>query len=231
MFGATEKYGSVQGAMTRWKDHLVRMGYGYKLGVDLPGEARGMIPNAEFYDKHIGHNWNGLTVVSISIGQGEVTATPLQIANLAATVANRGYYFIPHIVRAVQDGQIDTIYRRPHYTMVDRKWYQYAVEGMRAAVTGGTCRGANIPGYEVCGKTGTAQNRGHDHSAFMGFAPMNNPRIAVAVYIENGGFGATFGVPIGALIMEQYLNGQLSPASEARAASMQARSINYPYYN
>ena len=230
MFGATEKYGSVQGGMTRWKDHLVRMGYGYKLGVDLPGEARGMIPNAEFYDKHIGHNWNGLTVVSISIGQGEVTATPLQIANLAATVANRGHYFIPHIVRAVQDGQIDTIYRRPHYTMVDQKWYQYAVDGMRAAVTSGTCRGANLPGLDVCGKTGTAQNRGHDHSAFMGFAPMNNPRIAVAVYIENGGFGATFGVPIGALIMEKYLNGELSPASEAKAASMQARTISYPYY-
>ena len=230
MFGATEKYGSVQGGMTRWKDHLVRMGYGYKLGVDLPGEARGMIPNAEFYDKHIGHNWNGLTVVSISIGQGEVTATPLQIANLAATVANRGHYFIPHIVRAVQDGQIDTIYRRPHYTMVDQKWYQYAIDGMRAAVTNGTCRGANLPGLDVCGKTGTAQNRGHDHSAFMGFAPMNNPRIAVAVYIENGGFGATFGVPIGALIMEKYLNGELSPASEAKAASMQARTISYPYY-
>lgn len=230
MFGATEKYGSVQGGMTRWKDHLVRMGYGYKLGVDLPGEARGMIPNAEFYDKHIGHAWNGLTVVSISIGQGEVTATPLQIANLAATVANRGHYFIPHIVRAVQDGQIDTIYRRPHYTMVDQKWYQYAVDGMRAAVTSGTCRGANLPGLDVCGKTGTAQNRGHDHSAFMGFAPMNNPRIAVAVYIENGGFGATFGVPIGALIMEKYLNGELSPASEAKAASMQARTISYPYY-
>ena len=230
MFGATEKYGSVQGGMTRWKDHLVRMGYGYKLGVDLPGEARGMIPNAEFYDKHIGHNWNGLTVVSISIGQGEVTATPLQIANLAATVANRGHYFIPHIVRAVQDGQIDTIYRRPHYTMVDQKWYQYAVDGMRAAVTSGTCREANLPGLDVCGKTGTAQNRGHDHSAFMGFAPMNNPRIAVAVYIENGGFGATFGVPIGALIMEKYLNGELSPASEAKAASMQARTISYPYY-
>lgn len=230
MFGATEKYGSVQGGMTRWKDHLVRMGYGYKLGVDLPGEARGMIPNAEFYDKHIGHAWNGLTVVSISIGQGEVTATPLQIANLAATVANRGHYFIPHIVRSVQDGQIDTIYRRPHYTMVDQKWYQYAVDGMRAAVTSGTCRGANLPGLDVCGKTGTAQNRGHDHSAFMGFAPMNNPRIAVAVYIENGGFGATFGVPIGALIMEKYLNGELSPASEAKAASMQARTISYPYY-
>ena len=230
MFGATEKYGSVQGGMTRWKDHLVRMGYGYKLGVDLPGEARGMIPNAQYYDKHIGHAWNGLTVVSISIGQGEVTATPLQIANLAATVANRGHYFIPHIVRAVQDGQIDTIYRRPHYTMVDQKWYQYAIDGMRAAVTNGTCRGANLPGLDVCGKTGTAQNRGHDHSAFMGFAPMNNPRIAVAVYIENGGFGATFGVPIGALIMEKYLNGELSPASEAKAASMQARTISYPYY-
>lgn len=230
MFGNRDKYPTVQDAMTRWKDHLVKMGYGYRLGVDLPGEARGMIPNAEFYDKHIQGRWNGLTVISISIGQGEVTATPLQIANLAATVANRGHYYIPHVVHNVQGGQIDPMYRQAHRTMVDTKWYDYAVDGMRHAVTGGTCRGANLPEYEVCGKTGTAQNRGHDHSAFMGFAPKDNPRIAVAVYVENGGYGAAFGVPIGALIMEQYLNGSLSESSSHKAETLQQRHISYPYY-
>ena len=230
MLSNRAKYGSVQAAMTRWKDHLVAMGFGYKLGVDLPGERRGMIPNADYYDKAYKKSWNGLTVISIAIGQGEVTATPLQIANLAATIANRGWFITPHVVRSVQDEQLDTLYTKKRRTLVDPRYYDYAVAGMRRAVTNGTCHAANIPGYEVCGKTGTAQNRGHDHSAFMGFAPMNNPRIAVAVYIENGGFGATFGVPIGALIMEQYLNGELSPASEAKAASMQERTISYPYY-
>lgn len=230
MFANRKKYPTVQDAMTRWKDHLVRMGYGYKLGIDLPGEKRGMIPNADYYDNAYRSGWNALTVVSISIGQGEVTATPLQIANLAAQVANRGYYYIPHVVHKIQDAQIDTTYTRRHYTMVDEKWYNYAVAGMRRAVLGGTCKGANLPGIEVCGKTGTAQNRGQDHSAFMGFAPMDNPKIAVAVYVENGGFGATYGVPLGALIMEKYLNGRLSAASEARARSFQNRHIYYGNY-
>ena len=110
---------------------------------------------------------------------------------------------------------------------MDEKWYDYAVEGMRAAVTGGTCRGAAIPGIEVCGKTGTAENRGQDHSVFMGFAPMNEPKIAVAVYVENGGYGAVYGVPIGGLIMEQYLNGELSETSKLKADAMQQRTINY----
>lgn len=230
MLGNKQKYGSLQNAMTRWKDHMVAQGFGYKLGIDLPGEARGMIPNSDYYDKHYNQSWNPLTVVSISIGQGEVTATPLQIANLAATIANRGHYYVPHVVRSVQGEQIDSLYRFPKHTMVDSKWYDYAVNGMRKAVLGGTCRGANIPGIEVCGKTGTAQNRGRDHSAFMGFAPMNNPQIAVAVYIENGGFGATFGVPIGALIMEQYINGKLSEASEAKAEMFRTRHIKYDNY-
>ncbi len=221
------KYGSVQQAMTVWKDYMVRMGYGYKLGVDLPGERRGMIPNAQYYDKAYHGSWNGLTVISIAIGQGEVTATPLQIANLAATVANRGYFITPHVVRAVQDGQLDPLYSEKRYTGVSRKWYEYAVAGMRKAVLGGTCRAADLPGYEVCGKTGTAQNRGHDHSAFMGFAPMNDPRIAVAVYVENGGFGNVYGVPLGALIMEQYLNGKLSPSSEKKAEHFQNMHIKY----
>lgn len=227
MLSNRRKYGSVQNAMTVWKDYMVAMGYGYKLGIDLPGERRGMIPNAQYYDKAYKRSWNGLTVISIAIGQGEVTATPLQIANLAATVANRGYYIVPHVVHSVQDGQLDSLYYKKNYTGIDRKWYEYAVAGMRRAVLGGTCRGANIPGYEVCGKTGTAQNRGHDHSAFMGFAPMNKPRIAVAVYVENGGFGNVYGVPIGALIMEQYLNGKLSKASQKKATHFENLHIKY----
>ncbi len=229
MLSNRKKYHSQDEAMTKWKDYMVSMGYGYRLGVDLPGEKRGMIPNADYYNDHL-KRWGPLSVISISIGQGEVTATPLQICNLAATVANRGYYIVPHVVHSIQDGALDTIYTQKHYTMVERKWYEVAAAGMRRAVTGGTCHGAAIPGYDVCGKTGTAQNRGHDHSAFMGFAPMEEPRIAVAVYIENGGFGATFGVPIGRLIMEQYLNGHLSSGSEAQASSLQSRHISYGGY-
>lgn len=230
MLSDRQKYGSVQKAMTTWKDYMVSMGYGYKLGVDLPGEKRGMIPNADYYDKAFSHRWGPLAVISISIGQGEVTATPLQICNLAATVANRGYFITPHVVRSVQGGSLDPLYTQKRYTGVDRRWYEYCVQGMRRAVTHGTCRSANSAEYEVCGKTGTAQNRGHDHSAFMGFAPMDNPRIAVAVYVENGGFGSTFGVPLGALIIEQYLKGGLSEASEEKASHYENLRIDYSDY-
>ena len=227
MLGNRKKYKNIQQAITTWKDYMVSMGFGYKLGVDLPGEARGMIPNAQFYDKAYKGSWNALGVISIAIGQGEVTLTPLQIANLGATIANRGYYITPHIVKGIEDGHIADSLKVKHYTKVEKQYYEMVVEGMRKAVLGGTCRGANSSQYAVCGKTGTAQNRGKDHSAFMGFAPMDKPKIAVAVYVENGGFGATFGVPIGALIMEQYINGELSPASQAKAAAFQSRHIDY----
>ena len=226
MLSNRSKYKTIQEAMTTWKDYMVSMGFGYKLGVDLPGEARGMIPNADYYDRRLGR-WNPLGVISIAIGQGEVTLTPLQIANLGATIANRGYYITPHIVKAVEGGEIADSLTKKHYTKVDKRYYEMVAKGMRKAVLGGTCRSANSSQYAVCGKTGTAQNRGKDHSAFMGFAPMDNPKIAVAVYVENGGFGATYGVPIGALIMEQYIKGELSKASEAKAAMFQARHIDY----
>lgn len=228
MFG-DKKYGSPQNAITVWKDHMVSQGFGYPLGVDLPSEGRGLIPNAQFYDKAYRGRWNGLTVISIAIGQGEVLATPLQIANLAATIANRGHFITPHMVKEVQGEQLDSLYRFPRKTTIESSHYEEVVKGMRAAVTGGTCRLAAIPGIEVCGKTGTAQNRGHDHSSFMGFAPMNKPKIAVLVYVENGGWGATFGVPYGSLIMEQYLNGKLSPESEARAEELCNKTISYGY--
>lgn len=227
MIGNKAKYGSVQNAMNKWRDYMVSMGFGYRLGVDLPGEKRGYIPNAAVYDKAYNGSWNGLTVISISIGQGEVTATPLQIANLGATIANRGYYYVPHVVKKIENGTLDTLYTNRKYTMADRTAYDYVVQGMRAAVTGGTCRALAQYDFEVCGKTGTAQNRGRDHSAFMGFAPMNNPKIAVAVYVENGGWGADYGVPLGGLIMEQYIKGDLSDASKARADEFQRRRIDY----
>lgn len=230
MIGARRKYGSVQNAMSTWRDYMVSMGYGYKLGVDLPGEKRGMIPNAEYYDKAYRGSWNGLTIISISIGQGEVTATPLQIANLGATIANRGWYITPHIVKEIEGGQIKPIYSQKKHTMVDKANYEIVAEGMRQAVVGGTCRRAEIAGLDLCGKTGTAQNRGRDHSAFMGFGPKDNPKIAVAVYVENGGWGATYGVPIGKLIMEKYLTGELSPESQALAKEIQNRKINYGIY-
>ena len=227
MFGNRSKYSSVQEAMTTWKDYMVSMGFGYRLGVDMPGESRGMIPNADYYDKHL-NRWNALTVISISIGQGEVTLTPLQIANQGATIANRGYYITPHVVKGIRGGEIADSLKLAHHTKVSPRYYEEVVSGMRGAVTSGigTCRGAQNPWYEVCGKTGTAQNRGHDHSVFMGFAPRNNPQIAIAVYVENGGFGATFGVPIGSLMMEQYIRGGLSPDSQAKAAGIASRSVN-----
>ena len=197
------------------------------MGIDLPGEKRGLIPNSKYYDKAYKGSWNGLTVISIAIGQGEVLLTPLQIANLCATIANRGYYYTPHVVRKVQGKPLDNTFREKHVTKAQRHAYDYIVAGMRRAVTSGTCKGAERADYEVCGKTGTAQNHGHDHSIFMGFAPMDNPRIAISVYVENGGFGADYGVPIGALMMEQYIKGKLSPDSEKRATDFQHRRIGY----
>lgn len=229
MFNNRKKYNTVQDAMTVWKDYMVSMGFGYRLGIDLHGEKRGMIPNADYYDKAYRKSWNGLTVISISIGQGEVNLTPLQIANLGATIANRGYYIVPHVVKEIQGEELDPLYTQKHYTMVDSKHYNAAVEGMRQAVLGGTCRGANNPWFETCGKTGTAQNpHGQDHSVFMGFAPKNDPKIAICVYVENGTWGATYGVPIGALMMEQYINGQLSPESKAKAEQFYHKHLFTP---
>ena len=227
MIGNRSKYKTPYNAMNTWRDYMVSMGFGYKLGIDLPGEKRGMIPNADYYDRNYRGSWNGLTIISISIGQGEVTLTPLQIANLGATIANRGYYYRPHVVRKVQGEPLDTMYTHRHYTMASRRAYDYVVAGMRSSAIKGTCKALSRLPFAACGKTGTAQNHGRDHSVFMGFAPMDNPKIAIAVYVENGGWGADFGVPIGGLMMEQYLTGKLSPAAEAQADAMQARRIGY----
>ena len=218
------KYGSTGKAFEVWKNHMVSMGYGYKLGIDMPGENRGFIPNTAFYDKfHKKGKWTGQSIISDAIGQGEILATPLQIANLSATIANRGYYITPHVVKNIEGIGVLKKNLERHDTDIDKSYYDDIVQGMRMAVLGGTCTRANIPGLDVCGKTGTAQNpHGRDHSVFMGFAPMNDPKIAVCVYVENAGFGAAFGVPIGALMIQRYLRGN-SPGLQAQGRAMASR--------
>lgn len=228
MIDRRSKYGSPANALEVWKNHLVSMGYGYPLGVDLPHENRGFLPNSKFYSKYYGEgHWSANTIISVSIGQGEILATPLQIANLAATIANRGWFITPHAVKEIQDTVMpDGLLERRRPT-IDEKWYHEVAEGMRMAVTGGTCRRAAIPGIDVAGKTGTAQNpHGKDHSAFMGFAPYDDPKIAVAVYVENGGFGAVFGVPIGSLVMEKYLTDSIAPSRKY----MEEQMLNTPVF-
>ena len=227
MLGNRRKYGNVQKAMDRWRDYMVSMGFGYKLGIDLPGEKRGLIPNASFYDRAYHKSWNGLTVISIAIGQGEVNLTPLQIANLGATIANRGYFYTPHVVRKVQGLPLDTAFTHRHRTMASVRAYSAVVAGMRSSALKGTCKALGHLPFTVCGKTGTAQNRGQDHSVFMGFSPMDNPKIAIAVYVENGGFGADFAVPIAGVLFEQYMTGKLSPSAERMATALQNRRIAY----
>lgn len=226
-----KRHRSVQEAFEAWKQHIIALGYGYKTGIDIPGEKRGYIPNSAVYDKAYKGRWNSSTIISISIGQGEVLATPLQIANLAAIIANRGYWHRPHVVHKIDGLPLDTMYTNKQQTGIKASNWEYVVEGMSRAVKAGTCRAANFAPseFEVCGKTGTAQNpHGRDHSAFIGFAPRQAPRIAVSVYVENGGFGAKFGVPMGRVMMEYYLrNGKLSGAGEAVASAMANTSLAY----
>ena len=191
-------------------------GFGTKLGTDIPYELAGNVPSRATYDKLHGENrWKSLSIISLAIGQGELGCTPLHLANLCATVANRGYYITPHYVKYNAEGAVDSAYTIKHYTKVDPKYFPVVVEGMRRAVhggPGGTARSVEIPGIEMCAKTGTAQNpHGDDHSVFICFAPKDNPQIAIAAYVENGGFGATWAAPIASLMIEKYLKGEISP--------------------
>lgn len=210
------EYESTEEAFTHWREMVMSFGFGRKLGSDFPSELSGNVPSAAFYNRYYrkGH-WRFQTVVSLSIGQGEILTTPLQIANLAAIMANRGYYYIPHVVKSSGDVEIDPKYSEKQYTMVDSTYFPVVVKGMWKAVNalgeGGTANVAYVPGLNICGKTGTAQNpHGKDNSVFICFAPMDNPKIAVAAYIENAGFGASWACPIASLLVEKYLRGEIS---------------------
>ena len=210
------EYPSTEDAYNHWREMVMSFGFGHKLGSDFPAELSGNIPSSDFYNKryHRGH-WRFPTIVSLSIGQGEILTTPLQIANLAAIMANRGYYYIPHVVKAGDGVEIDPKYYERNYTLVDTTYFPRMVHGMWKAVNtfgdGATANVAHVPGLDICGKTGTAQNpHGKDNSVFICFAPMDNPKIAVAAYIENAGAGASWASPIASLMVEKYLRGDIS---------------------
>ena len=212
------KYGSIAEALDKWNEYVKSFGFGRKLGSDFPAELGGTIPDAAYYDKVYGKNaWKATNIISLSIGQGEIGCTPLHLANLCATIANRGYYYIPHIVKDSEHVAIDGKFRQKQYTMVDTSYFPVVVEGMYRAVNSGYGSGATasvaaVEGLDICGKTGTAQNpRGDDNSVFICFAPKDNPKIAVAAYIEHGSFGARWAAPIASLLVEKYLTGEISP--------------------
>ena len=202
------KYGSVKEGVRVWNEYVNSFGFGRQLGTDFYGEGKGYVPTPEFYDKGYNERWNWGTVISCAIGQGEMGCTPLQMANLAAIVANRGYYYIPHIIKHIEGrDSIDRKFYERHYTLVDYIHLVPIEEGMwRGVNVAGTSGKARLEGYDVCGKTGTAENpNGKDHSTFLSFAPKNNPKIAISVYVEHGGFGASIALPIASLIEELYL--------------------------
>ena len=212
------KYGNVGESLDKWREYVASFGFGHKLGSDFPAELGGFIPNSEYYDRYYGKKrWKATAVISMAIGQGEIGCTPLHLANLCATIANRGYYYIPHIVKDSEGVEIDPKYHEKNYTMVDPEHFHKVIHGMYRAVnsehgSGATASIAAVPGLEICGKTGTAQNpHGDDHSVFACFAPRENPKIAVVAYIENGGFGASYAAPIASLLTEMYLNKEISP--------------------
>ena len=203
-------------ALDHWHEMVTSFGFGTKLGSDFPAELSGSIPTSKTYNRAYGKGrWNSTTVISLSIGQGEILATPMHLANLCATVANRGYYYIPHIIKASEGVEIDPKYYEKQYTKVSLEHFPKVIKGMWRAVNsgagmGGTAWIAHIDGLDVCGKTGTAQNpRGADNSVFICFAPMDDPKIAIAAYVENGGFGATYAAPMASLMVEKYLCGEV----------------------
>lgn len=206
--------------LTKWVEYLHSFGLGIKLDSDIAAIRSGLIPTPQFYDKWYGHHaWAFSTIRSISIGQGEVKLTPLQMANLACIMANRGWYITPHVVKSIGDNGPLPQFKVVHKTKIDPKHFEPVIEGMRMAVNvgGGTARRAIIDGITVCGKTGTAQNpHGEDHSVFIAFAPMDNPKIAIAVFIENAGFGGTWAAPIASLMIEKYIRREVKDVEKEK---------------
>ena len=201
----SKKYLNKDQAIDRWRDYMTSMGLGGPTGVDIPGEKGGLVANSRYLYRRYSKGWTPQTVIWVGMGQGDITATPLQLCNMVASVANRGYFFRPHVHRGTAAQPLAQRYLIRRETMVAKWAYKPVISGMRGAVVRGTAAAINTPAYAICGKTGTVENEGKDHSAFIGFAPMNNPRIAIAVFVENGGFGADVAAPIAAKIIKAYL--------------------------
>ena len=204
-------FGSIQQGLANWRNHVRSFGLGQVFGSDLPFELSGLVVSPDYYDRIYGsRGWRSLTIISLAIGQGELGTTPMQLANLAATVANRGHYHTPHMVKAVTgpDGTLAPVLPERKQTSIDRVHFNAMAEAMHMVVREGTGAFSRIPGIEMGGKTGTVQNpHGENHSVFVAFAPVHEPKIAISVIVENAGYGSTWAAPIASLMIEKYLNG------------------------
>jgi penicillin-binding protein 2 len=212
-----KKYTDTSEAYKMWRSYLSAFGFGAKLGVDLNNELSGFVPETDYYNRYYGEGrWKALTVLSLAIGQGELGTTPLQMANMVATIANRGYYYTPHLIKAISNDAslIDQKYLEKRSSGVDSVHFEVIIEGMKGVVgdvEGATARWVAIRDIEMAGKTGTAENpHGPDHSIFVAFAPADDPKIAIAVYVENSGFGSTYAAPAASLMIERYLKGEIT---------------------
>lgn len=208
-----KEYGGTSDGYNVWRDHVMSLGLNQKFDTDIPNELSGFIPETTYYDKYYGKNrWKSLTVISLAIGQGEILTTPLQLANLSAIIANGGFYYKPHIIKAIgEPNNYITKYGKRNYTRIDTRHYDVVTEGMYDVVEAGTARWFKIDSIPFCGKTGTVENpHGKDHSIFIAFAPKDDPKIAISVIVENAGFGSTWAAPIASLMIEKYLKGQIN---------------------
>ena len=210
-----------------WEEKVESFGFGSPLGIDLPDEKSGFIPNVEFYDRWYGKKrWAFSTIYSNSIGEGEIGVSPIQMANLAAIIANKGFYYTPHLVKKIEDEELSNKYKIKHYTDVSENHFEIITKAMNEVVNNGTGRNARIDSIEVCGKTGTVENKNfNDHSVFISFAPMSKPKIAIAVYVEYGTWGSKWAAPIASLMMEKYINGKLSEKSYKKMLEIQQSVI------
>jgi len=210
-----EKYPTAAEGYENWRNHVLSFGLGNFLNNDLYNGRPGRVPSVDYYNRQYGKNrWKAPTVISLSIGQDALVVSPIQMANMCAAIANRGHYYTPHIVRKIDGESLnDSTYTIPKYTTIDEKYFKTVINGMEKVFTSkhGTAKTARVKNIEICGKTGTAENpHGDDHSIFIAFAPKDNPQIALAVYVENGGWGSTWAAPIASLMIEQYLTGQIT---------------------
>ena len=214
------KYNNTPHAVDVWSEHVKSFGLGQFMGYDLPTGKKGKIPNSKTYKKiYPGWGYSGKTIISNAIGQGEVLLTPIQLANMMATVANEGYYYTPHIIKKIEGEKIDKKYTTKHVTTIDKSHFKPMIQGLFDVYNFGTAAGLRVEGIEICGKTGTAENFAkingkrtqlEDHSIFVAFAPKNNPKIAIAILVENGGFGSVIAGPIASLMIEKYLTGKIT---------------------
>jgi penicillin-binding protein 2 len=207
------KYPSTEEAFEAWRKNMLSFGIGTRLAIDLPNALKGSMPTVNYYNKYFGKgHWKSSTIISLGIGQGEMGLNPLQMANVMAATANRGFYYIPHVIKGIGDKKQQLPqYTTKHYTTVESQYYEPVIEGLEDVVEGGTAAASKIRGITICGKTGTAQNpHGKSNSLFVAFAPRDNPKIAIAVVIENGGYGATWAAPIASLMIEKYLTDSIS---------------------